>query len=285
MHRPTLLTLATGLALWTALGCGSSSDPASPVDTTPAVCEAPGYASEAESVTLQQVKAAVFLPSGDAAAQLPVQVCGLDVCLPYTANGAGVLDVAPRTPMKRPALKYGDGFDFAELAVPLGAEPKQDLGELIALPLPAFTEGSSFPKRGALTNGALTLQLADHGSFEHDILTYGDESERVFRSVAIPIAESSQALPPSFGFELAYGVAPLGTTFCPAAQLSLENSLAWAPGTAIEVFVQGLDVSEKWAPYGTWQLVAEASVSSDGKRIETTSGGIPILSSIALRRK
>jgi len=31
--------------------------------------------------------------------------------------------------------------------------------------------------------------------------------------------------------------------------------------------------------------VAEGSVSSDGSRIDTTRGGIPILSSLALRRK
>ena len=92
-------------------------------------------------------------------------------------------------------------------------------------------------------------------------------------------------MPPSFGFELAYGLAPLGTTFCPAAKLSLKNTLDWPPGTDVEVFVQGLDVSEKWAPYGSWLEVAEARVSSDGKSIDTTSGGIPILSSIALRRK
>ena len=51
------------------------------------------------------------------------------------------------------------------------------------------------------------------------------------------------------------------------------------------MFVQGLVVDEKWAPYGNWRSVAEARVSSDGKSIDTTSGGIPILSSIALRRK
>jgi hypothetical protein len=99
------------------------------------------------------------------------------------------------------------------------------------------------------------------------------------------VAESRQALPESFGFELAYGLAPLGTTFCPPAKISLKNTLDWSPGTEVEVFVQGLDVTEKWAPYATWLMVGEARVSSDGSSIDSTSGGIPILSSIALRRK
>ncbi|HEY3256510.1 MAG TPA: hypothetical protein VGJ91_21270, partial [Polyangiaceae bacterium] len=131
----------------------------------------------------------------------------------------------------------------------------------------------------------LTLYLDKNGSFEHDLLTYSDDSELVFRSVPVPVANSQRALPPNLAIELAYGLAPLGTTFCPPAQLSLKNSARWPAGTEVEVFVQGLDVSEDWAPYGTWLSVAEARVSSDGKSIDTTSGGIPILSSIALRRK
>ncbi len=233
---------------------------------------------------IEQLKATLRVPSGEAAADLPVQVCGLDVCLPFNANANGVLNVAPGTPMLLPALKYGDGFDFAELAIPLGSEAKQDLGELVALPLPALSEGAKFPKSGTLSQGDLTLHLASNGSFVHDVLSYSDD-ELVFRSVAVPIADSTLALPPSFGFELAYGVAPLGTTFCPPAKLSLKNTANWPPGSDVEVFVQGLVVDEKWAPYGTWLNVAEARVSSDGKSIDTTSGGIPILSSIALRRK
>lgn len=279
MERST--TLCCGLALFASFGCSSTSDAAS--DATPVQCEALDYRGNAEPITIAQVQAEFRLPSGEAAANLPVQVCGINLCLNYTASGSGALNVAPRSSMVLPALKYGDGFDFAELAVPL-SDPKPDLGELVAVPLPAFSEGSQFPKSGALTNGDLTLDLDSRGSFEHDILTYRDD-ELVFRSVAIPVGESPQALDPSLRFEVAYGVAPLGTTFCPPAKISLKNTGNWDPGTVVEVFVQGLDVAEKWAPYGQWVQVAEANVSSDGRRIETTSGGIPILSSIALRRK
>jgi len=284
MQLPTTLPPAAALALLALLGCSSASDETGGPAAAPAVCEAPGYHEDAAALTIDQVRASWRVPSGEVAADLPVQVCGINLCLPYTANPSGVLNVSPHQSMVEPALKYGDGFDFAELAVPL-TEATQDLGELVALPLPTFAEGAAFPKSGALSSGDLTLQLASNGSFEHDILTYSDDSQRVFRSVPVPIADSSQALPESFGFELAYGVAPLGTTFCPAAKLSVKNTAAWAPGTEVAVFVQGLDVSQKWAPYGTWLEVAQARVSSDGSSIDTTSGGIPILSSIALRRK
>jgi hypothetical protein len=66
--------------------------------------------------------------------------------------------------------------------------------------------------------------------------------------------------------------------------------LEWAPGTEVEVFIQGLktgsvDHGPDWAPYGGWAPVATAVVSADGSTIDTTDGGIPILSSVALRRK
>ena len=284
MPGPTTLKLSAGLALVASLGCSSSSDPVSPANTAPETCEAPGYGVEREAVKIDRVRASIRLPSGELAANLPIQVCGINSCTPDKASNQGEVDVSLTTPLVLPALKYGDGFDFAELAAPLGSEAQQDLGELIALPLPAFSDGAPFPKSGKLSNGDLTLELASNATVEHDILTYS-EQERVFRSVAIPVADSQQALPQSFGFELAYGLAPLGTTFCPPAKLSLKNLSHWPAGTEVEVFVQGLDVNEDWAPYATWLAVAEARVSSDGSRIETVSGGIPILSSIALRRK
>jgi hypothetical protein len=80
-------------------------------------------------------------------------------------------------------------------------------------------------------------------------------------------------------------VAPLGTTFCPPAPLTVVNREGWPRGTEVEVFVQGLDVAQKWAPYGSWVKVGEAAVSADERSIVSTSGGITILSAIALRRK
>jgi len=283
MHRATPLTLCSFCAIFAAFGCGVASDPAGQPDTTPAVCEAHDYHVESEAVDVKQVRATLQVPSGEPAADLPVQVCGIDVCLKFKADDNGMLSVAPAQKMLQPAFKYGDGFDYAELAAPLNAN-NQNLGQIIALPLPALSEGAKFPKSGAVTNGDVTLRLASNVRVEHDVLTYTDD-ELVLRSVAVPVADSPQALPPDFGFELAYGLSPLGSTFCPAAGLSVKNSQNWAPGTEVEVFVQGLDVSEQWAPYGTWLQVAVARVSSDGKSIDTTSGGIPILSSIALRRK
>jgi hypothetical protein len=275
------LILAFGLSTFT--GCSSSKPLVS--DPTPAVCSAPGYHVDSNAVTVDRIDATLKDPNGVAVANLPVQVCGINQCFTGSTNAAGKTSVTPHSALERAVFKYGDGFDFGELGVLLGSAPSQDLGELVALPLPAYADGAVFPKSGKVKNGDVTLFVDSGSTVVHDVLTYSDDAELVFRSTPVPIAQSAQALDPSLGFELAYALAPLGSTFCPPARVSLDNALGWEPATEVELFVQGLDVNEEWAPYGGWLKVGEGSVSSDGSSIDTTSGGVPILSSIAVRRK
>jgi hypothetical protein len=291
MRPASKLGLGCALCWTTLLGCASSgslitdgtggngSAGAAPV------CTGPGYHVDAEALPLEQVSASLVDPSGDPLANVYVQVCGINECYTGFSDRGGKTVVSVDQPLILPAFKYGDGYDFAELAAPLGAEPDQDVGRVVAVPLPGYEQGAAFPKSGAVTNGDLTLHLATGTTVDIDELSYPDLPQQVFRSAAVPLSDSKLAFPPKLGFELGYGVAPILTKLCPAAGLSVKNSLGWDPGTEVEVFVQGLETNELWAAYGTWTKVADASVSSDGSSIDTTSGGIPILSSIALRRK
>ena len=289
MVQPRIQYSGACLSALLVVSCGSSApltDMA--ISAPPSVCTAPGYASDSSAIEIDEVDAQLRDPSGASVPNLLVQVCGLDVCVNGTTNIAGKTSVTPQVTLLRPAFKYGDGFLYAKLAAPLGPEARQDLGQLVALPLPDYADGAAFPRAGKaskITNGDVTLILAGGALISHDLLTYTEDSELVFRSVPIPLSDSARAADPSLGFELAYGLAPVSTTLCPAAELRVTNRLAWAANSAVEVFVQGLEVDEKWAPYGGWVKVADATVSLDGSSIQTTSGGIPILSSIALRRK
>ena len=281
MLRPWIHAYSAGLSAALALGCSSS--PAK-TGSAPAQCVAPGYQAQNTPVQIDEVDAKLLDMAGAPAPNVPVQVCGLDACFNGASNTVGQTVVTPRSTLLRAAFKYGDGFDFAKLAALLDADATQDLGTLTALALPSYAEGAAFPESGTVTNGDVTLILASGARVSHDLLSYTDDSELVFRSVPIPLAGSARALDPSLGFELGYAFSPVSTTFCPPAGVSVKNSLGWPASTAVEVFVQGLEVDEKWAPYAGWLKVADATVSSDGSTIETTSGGIPILSSIALRR-
>lgn len=278
-HRSLALIALSCATL--AFGCSSSDGG----NTPPAVCTAPGYHVDAAALDVQQVNALIVDPDGKALSGVPVQVCGINQCYPGASANAGHTNVIVQTPLVLPVFKYGDGQDYAELGVPLDDETTQDVGTVVALPLPSFAEGTPFPKSGDLSYGDLTLHFGSSTAVTQNLLDYPDDEQHVFRDVQIPLDRSAAALPPSFGFELAFGTAPLLTKFCPAAPLSVKNSPGWDAGTAVEIFIQGLDTNEQWAPYGTWVKVADAKVSSDGSSIDSTSGGIPLLSSIALRRK
>ncbi len=274
-----------------ALGCSSSDTPAANTASgggggdASVVCSAPGYHVDADALGIQQVNALITDLDGAALTGVPVQVCGINQCYTGESNAVGRTNVVVETPLVLPVFKYGDGQDYAELGAPLAGGATQDVGTVVALPLPSFAEGTPFPKSGDVSYGDLTLHLGQGTTVTQNVLDYPDDEQHVFRNVAVPLARSTKALPPSFGFELAYGVAPILTKFCPAAPLSVNNTLGWDSGTAVEIFIQGLDTNEQWAPYGTWLKVADAEVSSDASSIDTTSGGIPLLSSIALRRK
>jgi hypothetical protein len=291
MTLPRITLLATCISLAAGTGCSSSKPLASSngaagaggAGTVAGQCTPPGYHVDTAPLQVDEVKAMLKDPSGAPVPNLQIQVCGTDTCTYATsAPKTGAIDAKPAVPLSLPAFKYGDGLDFAELAVPI-RKSTQDLGDIVVLPLPAYADGAVFPKSGAVTNGDLTLFVTDETSVVHEVLNYQDDSQLVFRTVSIPIAQSQQALESTF--ELAYAVAPLGSTFCPPVRLSLKNTPNWDAGSEVEVFVQGVNTDEAWAPYGGWVKVADGSVSSDGSSIDTTSGGIPILSSIAVRRK
>jgi hypothetical protein len=88
------------------------------------------------------------------------------------------------------------------------------------------------------------------------------------------------------GLELVFTLAPLDMTFCPGAELQLPNTPGWAPGTEVELLLQGLDIDRQpWAPYGEWAVFATGEVEAEGERIVTTEGTLPILSNVGVRRK
>jgi hypothetical protein len=91
---------------------------------------------------------------------------------------------------------------------------------------------------------------------------------------------------PTLKLELLFAAVPLETRFCPAAHVSVPNSLNWPAGTNVEFFIHGLEISQEYALYGGWGKVSDGAVSADGKTVETAAdGGLPILSNFGIRKK
>lgn len=249
----------------------------------PMVCEGPGYGGNEQSVNVGTVTASIVDQDGMPAKQTTVQVCGTDICLTETTSDTGTVTVLANQALKAPAFKYGDGFGYAKLAVPL-VEGDATFMNIVTAKLPDVGTGDLFKAGASATSNGVTIDIAADGAAEIDTLIYEDESQQTFRAAEIPISADVPAVDPAMEFKELFGVAPLETVFCPPAMVHVPNTAQLPAGADVEFWIQGLDALQHWAPYGEWLKVSDGKVSADGKEIVTAEGqGLPVLSTFAVR--
>jgi hypothetical protein len=270
-----------------AFACGS--DPLEPSGSAGAAgnapeCQPAGFDTLADSQYVGTVEGVVQDLDGNAPADLLVQVCGLDLCINAATDDAGFAAVTIGSDMKLPAFKYGDGLRYGKIALLL-AQPTDvvDVGIVQTPALPSI--GSSIAAGATSTSAGVTLEVASGASVSFDRLTYRTEDEQAFRAAELPATAAPPELDPELGLELYFALGPIDTEFCPAATLSVPNSLGWAAGTPVEFYVHGLDVGEAHAPYGGFALVGDGLVDDSGTEIRTAEQSLPVLSLVGIRRK
>lgn len=209
-----------------------------------------------------------------------VQVCGKDICVNARVDDNGHLAEQVDQTLDAPACKFGDGLTWGKLAVALGGGDSE-LGTLTTVRLPDFADSVPFTPGSDVSSGGVTLRLAEDAHVDVDVLTYEDAAQQGFRAAPLPEAALAQL---HQDFVAGFALSPVDTRVCPSPALSLENTADLAPGSALELFVLGLDVAEAWAPYGIWQKVGEGQVSDDGATLEFPDG-VPILTAIGIREK
>jgi hypothetical protein len=248
--------------------------------------DGPGTPGAVREQQVTSVRAQLLDLAGNPAIESP-QLCGIDVCVFIKdTDAAGNLMVTPSRSFDRPAFKNGLGLRYARFAFLLPNQPDHDLGAVRTASLPAFADGAELVAGREVASGPVTMGFAADAKFEIDIVTYAKAEERTFRAAAVPIDQAPRAVDPSLGLELLFALSPVDTVICPAARMGVANSAGWAAATAVEFFVHGVSIEERWAPYGGWAKVSDGAVSSDGARITTAeSGGIPVLGVIGIRRK
>jgi hypothetical protein len=240
----------------------------------------PGAITETEAVEVGRVVAQIVDEQGEPASPGLVQICGKDVCYTVAVDATGQLVRDVNGPMKAPACKLGDGRAWGKLALPFGAGDT-DLGTLVAVGLPGFSQGMALTPGESVTSAGVTLTLDPGAVVEIDTLSYEEASEWGFRAAAVTGDALTQL---GQDFALVFALAPLETRICPSPALSVENDAELAPGTELELFSAGLDVSEEWAPYAGWQKVGEGQVSEDGSSLDFPDG-LPVLTAIGIREK
>jgi hypothetical protein len=209
-----------------------------------------------------------------------VQICGKDVCTQADVGSSGRLSEDVGDVRDTPAVKYGDGFEWAKLTR-LVQDGDNDVGSLVTVRLPPFEDAPALTPGEAVSSGGVTLTLDASARVEVNFLDYETEAQQGFRAAALPAAALEQLPLP---FVQAYALSPLETHVCPSPALTLENSSGLEPGTELELYLLGLDVEEEFAPYATWSRVGEGSVSADGKSLEFP-GGVPVLTAIGVKVK
>lgn len=252
---------------------------------TPASCEkGPGYREAGEAQQVDTVQARLVDLDGEPVESELVQVCGLDLCTNGKSGVDGRVSMALGQKFLEPAFKFGEGRVSARFASLLPDETEIDLGEVRTVRLPALASAVPLEAGSTVSYDDFELTLAEKAEITIDGLSFRSAEERGLRAVAVPVADAPDVVAAGPGLEIVWAATPVETRFCPPAALSVPNSESWAPGTEVEVYLHGVDITEEWAPYGGWAKVSGAVVSDDGERIETTDPGLPVLGVLGLRR-
>lgn len=243
------------------------------------------------------VTATILDQSGSGVVGQPTYICGVNICSPPVATGAGGnVSIATGLTEKKPAFRFGDAINYANFAIPLALATTTHFGNITTGKFPNLGTGGALTPGTNPTSGDVTIFLASSAAVGIDTLTYVTADQQKLRTVSIPVAGAAPVLVscPACGFQLLYGVTPVETTICPPAQVSVAlphqtlspNDLGWVPGAAVEFWVTTNDTGQSYAPYGGWKKISDGTVSADGTSVSTSgSQGFNVLENFALRLK
>lgn len=147
--------------------------------------------------------------------------------------------------------------------------------------MPEYADSVALTPGTTVTSGGVTLTLADDAQVVVNKLDYETAEQQGLRAAALPVETLTRL---GQDFVVAYALSPLEARICPSPALSLENRPQLQPGTALELYLLGLDVEESWAPYGHWQHIGDGVVSDDGQSLEFADG-LPLLTAIGVKVK
>ncbi len=236
--------------------------------------------SEPNLVAVGNVRAQLVDEQGAPTNAGLVQVCGKDVCTQATVGADGKVSQSVGDTRDTPALKFGDGFEWAKLTVLL-AEGDNELGTLTTVRLPPYADSAPLLPGEEASSSGVTLRLDDNARVEVNRLDYEDEAQQGLRAAELPPAALEQL---GQGFVQAFALSPLETKICPRPALILQNTNNLPPGTPLELYLLGLDVEEEFAPYASWHKVGEGAVSADGDMLQFAEG-IAVLTAIGVKVK
>ncbi len=246
-----------------------------------AACPYPeGVETSPQPTTVTQVIGVVLDADGEPLAGAEVQVCGKDLCLYGDTDGDGSFVVVNDSDQEldTPVVKAGDGIALAKLGFALPAADEEVEARTIAL----ADSGTAMVAGAVAEADGVTLTLADDGAVALNLLDFGDPGEDSFRAAVFPL-DLVDIVAPGEGFDMVVALGPYETRFCPPAQLTVPNDAELPAGSAVDIYLYGLQIGDSFVPYGTWDKIADGVVSDDGSTISTDAEAIPVLGPIGIR--
>lgn len=250
---------------------------------SPRVCTPPTFHDDSPALPFERLTATVVDEEGNPVQNILAQACGTNVCLQSKTNAEGRVTITEAAEISKLAFKYGDGLRYAQIVVQAAEGERHDLGTQTTLRLPEEDTNNRFEAGATVESSGARLTLDADATVKLDRLSYPDAEQHVFVAREFERA----VLPPSIEareFDAVWVLGPLKTSFCPSAALSLPNTAKFPAGSVVELHLLVNDIEGHFAPYAEWGKVGEATVTSDGARIETDPhSGLPELGIVGLR--
>jgi hypothetical protein len=279
-------------ATTTVLSCGDGASTSSPTEDQPPKYDAQGCFTsdnvQPGQVCVRTLAARVMGLGGEPVPNLTATACG-DGCSYGRTDGSGVLRMDVRRYMSKAALMLHGRSRWASYYSRFDAAGDIDKGQLY-LPQMPFAEGIDLPQDGAakvVTFGDVGIAIGASAKVEIDRIELETPEEIRFRAVAVPIEKAPPFVAEAGGgFATVYAMTPFGTKIDPPAKVTLANTAQLPAGAAVELFIQGTELDDKYGTFGRFTRIADGHVSADGATIATDQGqGIPQITWLGVRLK
>lgn len=278
-HEAATSSASSSVSVASSGPSGSSSSGAGGSGGAGPKCLAPSPPGLGQHLTLGTIQATLVDQDGKPAEKVVCSLCGVNLC-----SGPQPSDAGGHVTLKGPGAEQIDarfnvGYDgrgFAKMSAVIPTTPDFDFGTVRVIRLPAFSAGATIVAGKDAISAGVTLSPPAGAVVTFDDLEF-DATQQRFVAAVVDIRNVSPAeLPavdPKLGLQVLIGTGALGTKICPAARLRFPNVAGWAAGTAVDIYVNGVDTYENYAPYGQWAVIAEATVDPDGATVTTNPGG------------
>jgi hypothetical protein len=301
------MRLTMVIAALAATACGGPAERVNPVGTDAdsggpgadamasdadlvAPCSAPPDQRPDGGTCVLEAKGHVEDLAGAPLADLVMTFCG-SACYGARSDDAGAF-----------SIPVGDFFDTENYAIHADGRPDHAVDYLrltqgepqvisVTMRLPALAPSDVLlPPDGApassITQGDLTLMIADGTAFDLDIEDFGNGAiGRTLRVASVPLARAP-AYALAANVDAIYALAPSGAKSSKKMGVVLTNSASLPASAAVDLLVLGDDYFSTPPNVGVLGIAAAAHVSADGQTIQTDPGeGISELTWLGVRRK